>query len=83
MLSEDIAKHLYAQSEHPHIKAGELYIAHIEGVQIDNLKTDAIGIFKSELKQDFLQFQERDSNLKMILEQGINLNASGFVTCDS
>ncbi len=74
LLSEDIAKHLYARSEHPHIKAGELYIAHIEGVQIDNLKTDAIGIFKSELKQDFLQFQESDSNLKMILEQGINLN---------
>lgn len=74
LLSEDIAKHLYEQSDHPHIKAGELYIAHLEGVQIDNIKTDALGIFKSELKQDFLQFRESGTNLEMILEQGINLN---------
>lgn len=74
LLSEEIAKHLYEQSEHPHIKAGELYIAHLENVMIDNEKTDAIGIFKSELKQDFLQFRESGSNLEMLLEQGINLN---------
>ncbi len=74
LLSEEIAKHLYAQSEHPHIKAGELYVVHLDNVLIDNNKTDAIGIFKSELKQDFLQFRESASNLEMILEQGINLN---------
>jgi hypothetical protein len=74
MLSEEIAKHLYAQSEHPHIKAGELYVVYLENVLIDNKKTDAIGIFKSEIKQDFLQFRESGTNLQMILEQGINLN---------
>lgn len=74
LLSEEIAKHLYAQSDNPHIKAGELYIVHLAGVQIDNIKTDALGIFKSELKQDFLQFRESGTNLEMILEQGINLN---------
>ncbi len=74
LLSEEIAKHLYDQSEHPHIKAGEVYIAHLENVMIDNTKTDAIGIFKSELKQDFLQFRESGTNLEMLLEQGINLN---------
>lgn len=35
---------------------------------------DAIGIFKSEIKTDFLQFNEGESNLEMILQQGINLN---------
>ena len=74
LLSEEIAKHLYAQSEHPHIKAGELYIVHLDNILIDNNKTDAIGIFKSELKQDFLKFRESGTNLEMILEQGINLN---------
>lgn len=74
LLSEEIAKHLYAQSEHPHIKSGELYIVHLDNVQIDNIKTDALGIFKSELKQDFLQFEEKGTNLEMILKQGINLN---------
>lgn len=74
MLSEEIAKHLYAQSDHPHIKAGELYVVYLENVLIDNTKTDALGIFKSEIKQDFLQFRESGTNLQMILEQGINLN---------
>ena len=32
LLSEEIAKHLYAQSEHPHIKAGELYIVHLDNI---------------------------------------------------
>ena len=74
MFSEEIAKHLYAQSDHPHIKAGELYVVYLENVLIDNIKTDALGIFKSEIKQDFLQFRESGTNLQMILEQGINLN---------
>ena len=34
----------------------------------------AIGIFKSELKSDFLQFKEKQDNLDLILEQGVNLN---------
>lgn len=74
LLSEEIVKHLYDQSEHPHIKSGEVYVAHIENVSIDNIKVDALGIFKSELKQDFLQFRESGENLEMLLEQGINLN---------
>tara|TARA_R110002051_G_scaffold107616_2_gene180500 strand:- start:50038 stop:51093 length:1056 start_codon:yes stop_codon:yes gene_type:complete len=74
LLSEEITKHLYDQSEHPHIKSGEVYIAHIENISIDNIKVDGIGIFKSELKQDFLQFRESGENLEMMLEQGINLN---------
>ncbi|MFT5863747.1 MAG: hypothetical protein ACI828_002415 [Flavobacteriales bacterium] len=74
LLSEEITKHLYDQSEHPHIKSGEVYIAHIDNISIDNIKVDGIGIFKSELKQDFLQFRESGENLEMMLEQGINLN---------
>ena len=35
---------------------------------------DAIGVFKSEVQTDFLQFEEKESNLEMILQQGINLN---------
>ena len=73
-ISVEIAKLLYEQSSHPHIKPGEVYVAHIENVMMDNEKMDAIGIFKSELKQDFLQFQEGESNLQMHLEQGVNLS---------
>lgn len=71
--SEKIAKHLFEQHNHPHIKNGELYVAYITGVSIDNEKCDAIGIFKSEIKEDFLQFKEEGSHLELLLQQGVNL----------
>lgn len=71
--SKEIARHLYDQSGHPHIKSGELYVAYLTNVSIDNNVVDAIGIFKSEIKADFIQFDKEESNLKMRLEQGVNL----------
>ncbi|MBQ0117923.1 MAG: nucleoid-associated protein [Flavobacterium sp.] len=73
-VSQKITKHLYEQSNHPHIKNGEVYVTYLTNVSIDNTPVDAIGVFKSELKSDFLQFEEKDQNLDMILQQGISLN---------
>lgn len=72
--SRKITQHLYDQSLHPHIKSGEVYVAHIENAMINNQRVDAVGIFKSELKQDFLQFEEDETQLTAILQQGVNLN---------
>ncbi len=73
-VSKKIAEHLFEQSNHPHIKSGEVYVTYLTHLTVDNNPVDAIGIFKSELKTDFLQFKESDSNLEMILQQGVNLN---------
>ncbi len=73
-VSKAITKHLFDQSMHPHIKSGEVYVAYLEGLQIDNQKVDGIGIFKSEIKQDFLQFSETQHQLQASLQQGVNLN---------
>ncbi len=72
--AKKITRFLYDQSNHPHIKSGEVFIAHFSNMVLDNEKIDAVGIFKSEIKQEFLQFQEKGSHLEMILEQGVNLN---------
>ncbi|MFS4456239.1 nucleoid-associated protein [Maribacter sp. 2304DJ31-5] len=72
--SKKIATHLFDQSNHPHIKSGEVYIAYLSNILLDNHKVDAIGIFKSELKHDFLQFEEKGSNLDLLVQQGININ---------
>lgn len=72
--SRELAAHLFEQSAHPHIKSGELYVVYITDTLMDGKKMDAIGIFKSELKYDFLQFEERPDNLFMRVQQGINLN---------
>lgn len=73
-VSKKIATHLFEQSNHPHIKNGEVYIAYFTNISIDNNLVDAIGVFKSEIQTDFMQFEEKGSNLEMILQQGINLN---------
>ncbi len=72
--SQKIARYLFDQSQHPHIKSGEVYVAYFENVLVDNERTSALGIFKSELKHDFLQFEEKAHNLTPLLEQGVNLN---------
>ncbi len=72
--SKRIASLLYEQSQHPHIKSGELYVTYLENVSIDNEKVSALGIFKSELKHDFLQFEENGSTIDLLLQQGVNLN---------
>lgn len=73
-VSKKITQHLFEQSNHPHIKNGEVYVTYLTNVSIDNNVVDAIGVFKSELRTDFLQFEEKESNLEMILQEGINLN---------
>ncbi len=72
--SKKIATHLFEQSNHPHIKSGEVYVTYLTGILLNNEKVDAIGIFKSELKHDFLQFEEKGNNLDLVIQQGININ---------
>ncbi len=72
--SKRITQHLFEQSNHPHIKNGEVYVAYFSHLNIDNQMVDGIGVFKSEVKADFLQFNENESNLEMHLQHGINLN---------
>ena len=69
-----IAQLLYGQSNHPHIKSGELYVAYLTHVTLDNTKVEAIGIFKSEMKQNFLQFEQGQNQLDILLEEGVNVN---------
>jgi len=73
-VSKKITNHLFEQSNHPHIKNGEVYVTYLTNVNIDNNVVDAIGVFKSEVQTDFLQFEERGTTLEMILQQGINLS---------
>jgi len=71
--SKEVASHLWYQSNHPHIKNGEVYICKFDRVGIDTEVVQAIGIFKSEIKSDFLQLDEKGSMLEMNLNQGISL----------
>ncbi|GIZ14774.1 nucleoid-associated protein [Capnocytophaga catalasegens] len=69
-----IAQHLFEQSNHPHIKSGELYVTYLTNITLDNEMVDAIGIFKSEMKHNFLQFEEDESQLDIIIQEGVNIH---------
>jgi len=73
-VSKKITQHLYDQSNHFHIKSGEVYVAYLQNVSIDNNVVDAIGIFKSEIKSDFIQFEKKETNLEICLNEGISLD---------
>lgn len=70
--SINIAKHLYGVSVHPNIKAGELYVVYFENCILDNESMDAIGIFKSETKDFFLEIKDGISRYGVNCKQGIN-----------
>lgn len=70
--SKNIAKHLYEVSTHPNIKRGELYVAFIKDCTIDGNETNAIGIFKSETKDFYLNIKQQHGSFDLSCKKGIN-----------
>ena len=49
-----LAQFLYSKSTHAKVKEGELYVVHFNTVPFGTEYTEAIGVFKSETKENFL-----------------------------
>ncbi len=72
--SVNMAKLLFDCSVHPQIKSGDLFVVYFSGINIEGDFTDAIGIFKSENKQDFLKVNANGSDFALHYEDGINID---------
>lgn len=68
----EIAERLFAKSNHPNIKSGDLCIALINGIGLDGERKQAICVLKSESVTPFLSISARDGDLELATEQGIN-----------
>ena len=68
----EIAKRLYAKSNHPNIKSGDLCISLIEEIDVDGELKQGICILKSESVVPFLSISTKDGDLHLHTEQGIN-----------
>ena len=68
-----IAKHLYEVSNHPQIKAGDLFIVYFSDLSLGGESVNAIGIFKSENKQSFLKLDSSESEFSLQYDDGINV----------
>ncbi|MGD1847857.1 MAG: nucleoid-associated protein [Salibacteraceae bacterium] len=69
--SVKLANHLFAQSQHPHIKPGEFFIAKLSDAVLEGELVDAVGIFKAERKESFLRFGAQPTQLSLL--EGINV----------
>jgi hypothetical protein len=72
--SINLAKHLYEQSTHPKIKAGEFYVVYFKKCLVEDMEVDAIGLFKSENKDTYLKVFPKGDNFEINYEDGININ---------
>lgn len=68
-MSKAFAKHLYDKSLHPKINEGEFCFCYLQNCFLNGIKTNAIGLFKSERKDVFLKL----STSNAIHDKGINI----------
>lgn len=73
--SKDLLQHLYMCAMHPHIKGGEFYVAHFREIVLDGLTVEAIGLFKSENKDFYLQLDHPTlDRINLTLQRGVPVN---------
>jgi hypothetical protein len=73
-LSRGLASHLYDQSVHARIKGGEFYLCYFTNAMVDGELCDAIGIFKTENKENFLKVEQHVGSFDIDCETGISLD---------
>ena len=71
-VSQNIVKHLYEQSNSANIKIGDVMIVRFVDIEINEILTDAIGVFKIETKSDFFQTYVEDGQVEILLAEGIS-----------
>lgn len=92
--SKNLAKFLYEKSEHPNIKRGDFYVILFKDCILDGETVDAIGLFKSENKDTFIQINPVAGGFSVESQTGMNINKldkgclvfnmkreDGFVAC--
>ena len=72
--SINIAKFLYEKSTHPNIKRGDFYVIHFKDCILDGETIDAVGLFKSENKDTFIQLKSIEGGFDVVGQTGMNIN---------
>lgn len=69
--SGDIVRYLISLSKHPNIKDGDLFIAKFDDIKLNNKFYEALGIYKFEDKESFIETSISNSVLKYSFRKGI------------
>lgn len=74
-MSQQVTTHLYESSNHPKIKAGEVYVVQFDQVQLEGEVLRGVGIFKSETKETYLKVYPEQGAFKIDYEEeAINIH---------
>lgn len=92
--SGSIAKLLYEIALHPQIKSGDLFVVTFVNISVNGQMVNAIGLFKSENRQEFLKLNKKAKEFSLKYDDGINVekldkgclifnieNESGYKLC--
>ncbi|WP_027137636.1 nucleoid-associated protein [Gaetbulibacter saemankumensis] len=71
-ISKHIVTHLYEQSTSANIKTGDVLIVMFEGIEFNEITTNALGIFKIENKVNFFQTYLENNSYDVVVQKGIN-----------
>lgn len=71
--SRDIATHLYENCQHQNIKGGDFYVVQFSGIGVGTDVSRAIGLFKTENKELFLQVEHDENGFDISPVEGVNL----------
>ena len=71
-LSKNLATHLYASAHHPNIASGDLFVILFDKLKIGDVYRSAIGIYKSESKQQYLSARIDGKKQQLEVSSGIN-----------
>lgn len=73
--SQDIFRHLQSVSTLPTIKDGDIFVAKVEDIIMDNSYYEGLGIFKIESKSDFIEtFVDSKGNMQFSVKSGFPSN---------
>lgn len=70
-VSKDVARHLLSCSKHPNIKEGDFYAVQFVGVKMGEGVYEALGLFKFEDKETYLETGVMENQLELIFRKGL------------
>ncbi|MEN3325111.1 nucleoid-associated protein [Mariniflexile soesokkakense] len=71
-VSKHIVTHLYEQSTSAQIKTGDVLVVMFEGIEFNEITTNALGIFKIENKVNFFQTYLENNSYDVLVQKGIS-----------
>ncbi len=69
--TQNVAKHLYSVTNHPSVSGGELISILYKDVRVNEESRSAVGIYKIEERESFLDVVEESGKLNLVEHRGI------------